>query len=451
MPMPKAETDELTKSRYVHTVPTADGAYLYDSLNMTILELSAEECRELDEFLLAAPGDRIHAPGRLEEELREYGMILPARSNEPGQALERLRALRRGAARSRDARIGFARISLTERCNMACSYCFQQDLFEQYQPTMSRSVLEATVNGLIAQSRGRGLAVQYFGDEPHHRYALIRHAHSLVPQAAAIGALSRVYETLTTNGTLLTAEMAKFFVESGFAIVFSLDGWRSANDEHRIFKNGRGTFDTVIEAIARYREAGGPVSILLTTTKESLARLPDVVEYLISDPDIRASEIGLNAPQPRPGGWDVGGGELARTVQQCWMSCAEAGVRFYGPGTFIPELLKSRQPQFDRCIEGDLSAPSGDWPLYVAADGTSSYCVVHHQDERCTDPSVVDVKMSRLRRWHYDDSSVPVCDTCIASMVCGGPCSLELMLWEGNLNEDRCGFLQDMTRWALAH
>jgi uncharacterized protein len=333
---------------------------------------------------------------------------------------------------------------------MACSYCFQQELFEQYQPTMSRSVLEATVNGLIAQSRGRGLAVQYFGGEPLLRYHLIRHAHSLLSQAAARGALSSVYETLTTNGTLLTPAMAKFFVESSFAIVFSLDGWRSVNDEHRVFKNGQGTFDKVMEAIARYREAGGPVSILLTTTKESLPRLPDVVDYLISNPDVKASEIGLNAPQPRASGWDVGGVDLARTVQQCWLMCAQAGVRFYGPGTFIPELLKSRQPQFDRCIEGNSSGSTGDWPLYVAADGTASYCVVHHQDERCTDSTVVDVKMSRLRRWHYDDAAVPTCDNCIASMVCGGPCSLELMLWEGNLNKDRCGFLQDMTRWAMA-
>lgn len=281
------------------------------------------------------------------------------------------------------------------------------------------------------------------------KFSMIEQGNALVQKALREGRIARLHQTITTNGTLFTDEAARFFVDNDFSIVFSLDGWREVNDEFRVLKNGMGTYDMVLGAIKRYRSAGGRVSILLTSSAESVERLPEVVRFLIEDPDIGATEVGVNAPQPREGGWDVGGERLAMAIQESWKICAEAGVTFYGPGTFIPEVLRTRRPQIDRCIESEPFADSGDWPAYIAADGTLSYCVVHHQDERCVDPSLDEVDEDRLRAWHYDTSVQDACDDCIASQVCGGPCSLELMLWGGELSADRCGFFQEMVRWAV--
>jgi uncharacterized protein len=41
--------------------------------------------------------------------------------------------------------------------------------------------------------------------------------------------------SITTNGTLLTAEDAQFFEEHGFAVTISLDGPRAAHDAQRPF------------------------------------------------------------------------------------------------------------------------------------------------------------------------------------------------------------------------
>jgi uncharacterized protein len=54
---------------------------------------------------------------------------------------------------------------------------------------------------------------------------------------------------LTTNGTLLTEETILFFDEHDVSIMISLDGSKKINDENRVFLNGEGTYDAVIQSI----------------------------------------------------------------------------------------------------------------------------------------------------------------------------------------------------------
>ena len=59
---------------------------------------------------------------------------------------------------------------------------------------------------------------------------------------------------ITTNGTLLTDEMIHYFRTHDVSMMISLDGPKEINDRNRVFADGQGTYDAVMERIARIKE-----------------------------------------------------------------------------------------------------------------------------------------------------------------------------------------------------
>lgn len=60
---------------------------------------------------------------------------------------------------------------------------------------------------------------------------------------------------MTTNGVLITKEMATYFNENKFAITISLDGPEEINDENRVFENGTGSFKYALRGIQLLSDA----------------------------------------------------------------------------------------------------------------------------------------------------------------------------------------------------
>ena len=72
---------------------------------------------------------------------------------------------------------------------------------------------------------------------------------------------------------------------------------------------------------------------------------------------------------------------------------------------------------------------------------------MHHNDHRVI--AAPSTAASQGHDWHLRAPSVMDCDSCIASQFCGGPCTLEKLLWKGALSNDRCEFMRTMTRHVL--
>lgn len=435
---------QLKKSRYVHSFLQGERCTFFHSLTLGLFHASAEDFHLLESFA----EERSAELSPQLQELLEVGLLVVNADDQPGQALAKLRDKRLAAKADRGGSIGFLRVSLTERCNMGCTYCFQQKLFEDYQPVMSQERFREIMEWFIGQNTGGQPTVQYFGGEPLLKMDLIRLGNEILRQAVAEGRIKGYEQNMTTNGTLLTDEIAQYFAENRFDIVFSLDGWKELNDEFRVFKNGRGTYDEVVRAIETYRRFGGRVSILITPRHDNVTQLPEIVKHCVTN--LGAAQIGLNAPQPTPLGWQADGAALAQSVQEIWDYCADRGVDFHSIGGHVPKHIENELSQVDRCIDSNLGGDRGDWPAYVSADGQVSFCVVHHRDDDCTAPAsdgLVDTE--KFRQWHYDATDHPECDECIASQICGGPCSLELKFRDGQLNPDRCAFFKSMVEWVV--
>ncbi|MFI1798864.1 radical SAM protein [Streptomyces sp. NPDC020379] len=434
-------------SRYTYVYAAGERRIAFNSLSLDVYEITARDEELLDRF--RAPVSVRDAPVGELKELMEGQLIVPAEADAPGKAVARLNGLRTAQYRKGGGRYRSIRLALTERCNMACSYCFQQQMYPDLQPRMSEEVLEQTLDWFTGQAGGSSVSVQYFGGEPLLEWDRLQQGDASLQQARAEGRVSAYQQIMTTNGTLMTQSRAEWLVSHRFQLAFSFDGPPDINDRLRTYKNGRGTYENAARGLRRWIEAGGTSSLLMTASSTNLHQLPEIVRWFVEESDLNPEVIGLNSPQPTSEGWETGGAELAAVVFDIWNYLDSKGISFHGPGTFIPGTIRSGVPNPDNCVTGEVDDPDGEaWPIYVSADGRRSMCLVHHQDKRVEISTGTDAQKAGLQ-WHKSQGGVADCDSCPASQLCGGPCTVERILWGGRLNEDRCGFMQEMTRLVL--
>lgn len=429
-------------SRYVHAWFKGTEVIFFHSVSMDILTGSMVDWDTWRQY---------EQPQPMTEEAKAFmdrGLLVKLGDEAPERALSELRHRRAESLVNRRRAPTILRISLTERCNMGCSYCFQQRIYSGAQPVMSRDTFVKTIMWLFDNAYGQIPSIQYFGGEPLLRMDLIKLGDAMLKEATNKAALSGYHQSITTNGTLMTDEIANFLIDNSIGTIFSLDGWKEVNDTKRKFKNGRGTFDDVMGGISRYRKAGGSLSILLTVQPDTLSNLKNIVKYCVEE--LGARTIGINSPQPTSEGWEVDGRELSDAIQNIWLYCRDQQIEFFGPGTHIPLNLESKFAQVDRCIDDNPLGSVARWPIYVSADGRFSMCVVHHNDHRCSLEQESQVRSdSSVAQWHFNSTDFEACDTCIASQICGGPCSLEMLMRPGQLNTDRCNFYKSLTEWVI--
>jgi sulfatase maturation enzyme AslB (radical SAM superfamily) len=164
---------------------------------------------------------------------------------------------------------------LTSRCNMRCGYCYQRP---KRRRSSTWSVVRSALDLALAGGR-RDLAIAFCGGEPLLEFPLMRRAVEYIEKARP--PLAAVLYHVSTNGTLLTEEIAGFLEEHDFRMQLSFDGVAAAQN-----LRGRGTFralDRLLDRLRR-RHAGffrENVTIAVTLTPRNLPHLADSVSYLL--------------------------------------------------------------------------------------------------------------------------------------------------------------------------
>lgn len=167
------------------------------------------------------------------------------------------------AIRSGEATTGpvHAELDLTDRCNVACYFCNQMDVRTKESLPLDEveSLLDEMVSGGLKSVRLSG------GGDP-----LMYPQFAAVQQALAQRGV--VIDNLTTNGALLTEEIAGTLVrQQAREVIFSLNAV-DAEDYQRMMKVRARTFDQVLANIRRLLEL------------RASAPLPTVVVQFLLDP-----------------------------------------------------------------------------------------------------------------------------------------------------------------------
>ena len=166
-------------------------------------------------------------------------------------------------------------------CNLDCAYCYYLDKAEIYggrEPRMSEAMLETVIREYIAANDVPEVTFNWHGGEPLVMgLPFYRKAVELEKRYAGG---KKIVNTLQTNGTLLSAEWAKFLSNNNFLVGISIDGPRDIHDRYRKDKGGRATFDKVLRGLSLLREYGVEFNTMSTVNNVSEGRGREVYHFL---------------------------------------------------------------------------------------------------------------------------------------------------------------------------
>ena len=259
-------------SKFTYFCNDGDRVLLINTLNKKLMFSDERETVNCI-FQNITRADEIKSDNKTFQALKANGFILDDNSS------EELIAKKRYWNEVYDNRLGLT-IMPTEQCNCKCPYCYE----DFSRPKMNEQTLENLLSFLRKNLiRYNGLNISWFGGEPLLALDIIEkvsqnaismcHAHRIMYDSS-----------ITTNGVLLTEDVLNRLIScriSRFQI--TLDGTKNTHDQTRVLRNGKGTFDTIINNLLNIKKCKRltiRVNIRINITKESLNGLPELVDFL---------------------------------------------------------------------------------------------------------------------------------------------------------------------------
>lgn len=283
----------------------------------------------------------------------------------------------------------------TPFCNINCSYCYLP------QRTDKSVMPQSTVRALFEQVFASGwasedLTVIWHAGEPlvvppAFYEAAFRTIAALCPDTV------RVHHSIQTNGMLISTEWCELFRRWHVAVGVSIDGPRRFNDEHRLTRTGRSTFDQALAGIRLLRQESVPFHVISVLSQNSMDAPQELLDFyvaegvedvcfnveesegahvsdlLIGDDPQRRFRVFLNTfwRLARQGGRvrfirEIDGmlprvfrpeGDRVRNVQVepfCMLNVDCKG----NVSTFSPELLGLKNPKYNDFVIGNINAGS---------------------------------------------------------------------------------------------
>ncbi|HJV67305.1 MAG TPA: geopeptide radical SAM maturase [Geomonas sp.] len=166
-------------------------------------------------------------------------------------------------------------------CNLACSYCYEDNFRGNFY--MSEETADLLVETVVREQLGKADRVHFtfYGGEPLLSTGLIRAIAGRIG-AAARQTATRFTFSLITNGTILTRALVQELLPLGLiSAKFTLDGPRETHDQSRPFASGSGSYQVVVD---RLGEVCDLVAIHLggNFTRDNFRFFPLLLDDLLS-------------------------------------------------------------------------------------------------------------------------------------------------------------------------
>jgi radical SAM protein with 4Fe4S-binding SPASM domain len=165
-------------------------------------------------------------------------------------------------------------LNITGKCNLKCVHCYADadvkgDESEGNQKELSTEEIYALIDDL---ARIKIPVLLFSGGEPLIRPDIF--------ELAKYAKRKGINCALSTNGTLITPEVAEKLKESFTYVGVSIDGLEPTNDE---FRGARGAFKRAFEGLLNAKDAGILTGIRFTVTKYNLKDIPRIIDLLAAN------------------------------------------------------------------------------------------------------------------------------------------------------------------------
>lgn len=234
----------MKASKYNVFIPLPSKGYiLFNTMSKSLFTVDEELKLVLQNEQLQALDSSIITP------LEKHGFIIPNGLDE----LEMFR-VKANTLKYRAGEASFI-VLPTFACNLACKYCYE-GAGKVFSHSMSEEIAEKTlqfIKNKTLSKKSKRFIVGFYGGEPLVKSDVCHYLGSNLSEWAKERGID-YFGTLTTNGTLLTTGILEKLDSSIHSIHFTLDGPRDIHNQKRIYKDGQGTYDKVLDSISLVKD-----------------------------------------------------------------------------------------------------------------------------------------------------------------------------------------------------
>jgi uncharacterized protein len=347
-------------------------------------------------------------------------------------------------------------MNVTSKCNLSCKYCYEYGDDRIVEPKskprfMSEETARDSIDFMFAESGDLPrVHLTFFGGETLLNFKVLRFAMGYATQKAA--ALGKTVEaSLTTNATLLRDEIIDWMVEYNIGVTVSMDGAREQQDALRVFANGEGSYDVVIDRVKTLlrRHRRKPVGARVTLTRNNL-NARDIYRHL-------KEEVGF---------YEVGFAPVTTSWQRDYAISDEGFEHMLSEfqalaGDYLRTSLEGRHHGFSNVrdtLEEIHKGVAKAYPcgaglglLGVATDGDVALCHRFAGSDSHKLGTVRDgvnhaLQDDYLQRHHIDQKTD--CRTCWARSLCAGGCYHEAHTRYGSTERPNLHYCEWIRRWS---
>ncbi len=165
-------------------------------------------------------------------------------------------------------------IHLTEKCNLNCTYCYENKKNKEISFEIIKNLIDYEINRKQAYS-----IIVFYGGEPLLQKNVIRDTINYINIKKS---KTNFYYGITTNGTLLDEDFIKYMKENKFIhVAYSIDGMKETQNLNRKTADGKGTCDIVEKNAKKLLKLYDGAISMSVITRNNLSQLHKNVEYLI--------------------------------------------------------------------------------------------------------------------------------------------------------------------------
>ena len=323
---------------------------------------------------------------------------------------------------------------LSQRCNMLCEYCYANEAHSS--EVMDKETLKASIDYIMAFDEKYKRISFIGGGEPILTWDLLQWA----VEYAEIYAKKNnfiIEFSLTTNGTLLTAEKAKWLKKHGFRISVSFEILPDIQNKQRpLADKTKSSFLLVDEGIKNLLNNGIIPGLRSTVTEKNVEKMYEMVKFAIENyPKVKSlhfehvSDISMNNNQYYE--------KFVDSYFKALMLANEYGINLKNSITHSTNYVRNCFCKGEFCV-----TPTGD---VVSCHRVSSkretkfncflYGNINDKFESIRSISNVLQKTLPFR----DD-----CDKCFAMVHCAGGCAYNRLLYSTEQLDALCEFTKKM-------
>ena len=345
----------------------------------------------------------------------------------------------------------FSSLSLrvSEKCNFGCKHCIANDTRDSQIMDIYSAIkaIDAYICLKKLDDEEENEIEVHFGNcEPLINFDTIKQAVLYIKERYPY--LTAKY-SINTNLSLLSREMADFFVDNNFDVYVSLDGMKESNDRIRVFKDGRGTFDVIMDKINLLESAGKKIEgISVTITDENYGFFDE--KFVDWCETMGFVSVGCDFDLIHSLG--ISNESKVEFLTDYWKRFTKKGIEFFG--TWItPFLILSNNSAtygadgFCKAVTGQNFSVDADGRVF-ACDYSSKYLadIDHIKTSISPDGNYYNFVRSNLIG---EAEPFPGCKECEIYGACGGQCMMTRTSGDSKKIMEQCDFYRKITEEML--